>query len=35
MMADAKNRACQYTVVYMLDRFTRNRRESILCKEVS
>lgn len=34
MIADAKSGAFQYIVVYMFDRFARNRRDSILYKEM-
>lgn len=34
MIADAKSGAFQYIVVYMFDRFAKNRRESILYKEM-
>ena len=34
MIADAKSGAFQYIVVYMFDRFARNRRDSIMYKEM-
>ena len=34
MIADAKSGAFQYIVVYMFDRFARNRRDSIIYKEM-
>lgn len=34
MIADAKSGAFQYIFVYMFDRFARNRRDSILYKEM-
>ena len=34
MIKDARNGAFQYIIVYMLDRFARNRRDSIMYKEM-
>ena len=34
MISDAKSGGFQYIAVYMFDCFKRNRRESILCKEM-
>lgn len=34
MIADAKTGAFQYIIVYMFDRFARNRRDSIIYKEM-
>lgn len=34
MIADAKSGAFQYIIVYMFDRFARNRRDSIMYKEM-
>lgn len=34
MIADAKSGAFQYIIVYMFDRFARNRRDSIIYKEM-
>ena len=34
MIADAKTGAFQYIIVYMFDRFARNRRDSIMYKEM-
>ena len=34
MIADAKSGVFQYIVVYMFDRFARNRRDSIMYKEM-
>ncbi len=34
MIADAKNGSFQYIIVYMMDRFARNRRDSIMYKEM-
>lgn len=34
MIADAQSGAFQYIIVYMMDRFARNRRDSILYKEM-
>ena len=33
MISDAKTGAFQYIIVYMFDRFARNRRDSIIYKE--
>lgn len=33
MIKDAKNKTFQYIIVYMFDRFARNRRDSIMYKE--
>ena len=32
MLRDARTGAFQYVIVYMFDRFARNRRDSIVCK---
>ena len=34
MLRDARTGAFQYVIVYMFDRFARNRRDSIVCKEM-
>lgn len=34
MIKDARNGAFQYIIVYMFDRFARNRRDSIMYKEM-
>lgn len=34
MISDAKSGAFQYIIVYMMDRFARNRRDSIMYKEM-
>jgi len=34
MIEDAKTGAFQYIIVYMFDRFARNRRDSIMYKEM-
>lgn len=34
MLRDARSGAFQYVIVYMFDRFARNRRDSIVCKEM-
>lgn len=34
MISDAKNGSFQYIIVYMMDRFARNRRDSIMYKEM-